>query len=224
MTIASVSTAEIPNGITSDNPLLGTGSVPAGRPAAPWTVNIVSGGNTNRGTGVDIDTAIVHSPTSIGEFQTLNTPSYLFLQIRNSEADQSTGIYAEQELLIIEAPADTDAEAVAEEFILRIRRANPRLSVRDTGNAGQFAIQPSNYGDLANFILVPTVNDLVGLDECRRLLAASVYHDGMSPDMIQLHPASAIPFINILRDSYLMGPITLDLVVWVILEQLLRSI
>ena len=210
---AAVQTAVITDGLMPMfNPLgvLSVQDIPASRPADEWTVEVIDVGNTTAADTIDTVIQSAFTETSAGSYLTRNTPSYLFLQIRNSEAEQSTGVYAEQELFIVEAIPDMSAEQVVEDWIPRIRRANPRFTVRDIGTAGQFSIQPNNYGELANFVLIPTINNtqlvedpldpttmIESIDHCRRLLQASIYYNGTDPDRIQLHPASSIPFINV---------------------------
>ena len=205
---ARIQTATITNGLVpAFDPLgvLPTQDIPQSRPADEWTSAILDIGNTD--VSPTIDDAVPNTATQVteGQYLIMNTPTYLFLQIRNSEATQSTGVYENQELFIVEAPANSDEETIAEEWILRIRRANPRLNVRDAGVGGEFSIQPNNYGDLASFVLVPTLNNDEGLAHCQALLQASIYYDGTG-DRIQLHPASATPFINVpfisLTDGY----------------------
>ena len=216
---AAVQTAVITDGLTPMfNPLgvLSVQDIPASRPADEWTVRVIDTGNTTAADTIESVIQPAFTQTSPGSYLTRNTPSYLFLQIRNSEAEQSTGAYAEQELFIVEALPDTSAEQVVEDWIPRIRRSNPRFTVRDIGTAGQFSIQPNNYGELANFVLIPTLNSnqiiadpsgavddngdpvlIESIVHCRRLLQASIYYNGTDPDRIQLHPASSIPFINV---------------------------
>ena len=196
-----VGTARIENGIVPAFDPLNVfipQDIPAGRPADLWTIEVLNVGNTSAAPFIDDAVPDVTTQSQAGEFQVLNTPSYLFLQIRDSQVTQSTGIYEGESLFIVEAPFDMAAEDVAEDWILRIRRANPRLNITDGGVAGEFNIQPNNYSDLANFILVPTLNSGVqNIATCRRLLKDSIYYDGVDANRIELHPASAIPFINL---------------------------
>ena len=179
-----------------------------------WNVEVVNRGNTgtpNPDLGQTIPrtiggTSFTGLPTQITTTQTFiggasgyydlrATPTYLGVLVNNATIPEGFEFYvidAGEEFLRL------GAEAAATRWQDGIRDGMPRLSVDDRGSDGQFFIQPSNYSDLANFILELRVNDTV--DSANWIYRT--YTEGVVPSgsfagqTVSVNSASIVPFVN----------------------------
>ena len=149
----------------------------------PFAISITDQGNTLTGSVLDLDfqestnVSSVHHLTKSdandyrGEYVLRATPTYLALLVRNPAQP------GDKELIIVEAGSQgtydvanhnnsaTNGvtggtnEETAEAWINNLKLATFGLTIKDTGTNGEFSIQPSNFSDLADFVLDVRIND-----------------------------------------------------------------